>query len=58
MDDADTFEAPYGLRYSAWVMGVEGEVRLLVAIDGFHSPDAAQDFLGDLIEDEDSRTVH
>ena len=56
--DADTFEAPYGLRYSAWVMGVEGEVRLLVAFDGFVSPDEAQEFLGDLIEDEDDGTVH
>jgi len=58
MDDVDTFEAPYGLRYSAWVMGVEGEVRLLVAFDGFMSPDAAQLFLGELIGDDDSRTVH
>jgi hypothetical protein len=58
MDEYDTFDAPSGLRYSAWVMGVEGEVRLLVAIDGFMSPVAAQEFLGDLIEDEDDRTMH
>jgi len=58
MDDADTFEAPYGLRYSAWVRGAEGEVRLLVALEGFHSSDAAQLFLGELIGDDGDRTVH
>ena len=56
MDEVDSFEMP--LRYSAWVMGIEGEVRLLVAFDGFTSPHAAQEFLGELVADEDDRTIH
>jgi len=46
------------LNYTAWIKVADGQIRLIVTFDNFDDELAAQEFLEDLLGDNENKVVH